>query len=68
MGEFTNSETEALLIRIADLSVDEQILEVKRAMRTSPEILANIAMTAWLEIHKDRIIELAQQEGWPTND
>ena len=62
MTQFTNDATEALMMRIEGLPIDEQILEVKRSLRVDQapgDILASIAFTAWLNVHKDRIVEMA---------
>jgi len=65
MSDFTNRKTEELLMRIADLPVDEQILEVKRALREdqdSGEIFGSIVFTAWIKVNQDRIIELLMEK------
>lgn len=65
MTDLTNRKTEELMLRIADLPLDEQILEVKRTLREDQdpgEILGSIAFTAWLKLNQERIIELIMEK------
>ena len=68
MDTFTTKLTEELMIRIEKMPVDDQIREVKRALKEdqTAEIIGSLAFTAWLEMHKERIVELAQLDGWPS--
>jgi hypothetical protein len=65
MTDLTNRKTEELLMRIAELPLDEQILEVKRTLREDQdpgEIYGSIAFTAWLKENQERIIQLLMEK------
>lgn len=55
--------TAALMDRLKGMTLDEQILEVKRTMKepNPGEMLASPELTIWINTHSERIVELAKE-------